>query len=170
MNADGTGAIQLTDNIAMDIQPSWSGDGAYIAFTSDRTSVKNIWIINILTTEETQITFTEGDARNEFPCVNYNGTEIAYMYSYYYWIGSAYISYINKVVFSDTLETHTLVGGHPFITVGRPAFNSFGNKFVFSRQPDLGVVEDLYMKYNPPIGDETWFIGTTDCVDHMAAW
>lgn len=40
MNADGTGRTQLTKSRADDANPSWSGDGGWIAFHSDRNSLQ----------------------------------------------------------------------------------------------------------------------------------
>ncbi len=36
MNADGTGAVRLTDHPGYDANPIWSPDGGSIVFTSDR--------------------------------------------------------------------------------------------------------------------------------------
>jgi Tol biopolymer transport system component len=45
MNADGTGAQQLTFT-AKDAQPTWSPDGQSIAFRSSRTGDEDIWLMN----------------------------------------------------------------------------------------------------------------------------
>ena len=45
-NTDGTGLQQLTYHAAADLSPSWSGDGQYIYFISQRgsaTGVANVW-------------------------------------------------------------------------------------------------------------------------------
>ena len=42
MNKDGTGKTQLTDNTADDDSPSFSADGRYVVFTSDRDGNKEI--------------------------------------------------------------------------------------------------------------------------------
>ena len=41
---DGGEAIRLTDGAAHDFQPRFSPDGKQVLFTSDRGSIKNIWI------------------------------------------------------------------------------------------------------------------------------
>jgi Tol biopolymer transport system component len=40
MNADGSGRMKLTDTPTDETEPSWSGDGGWIAFHSDRNSVQ----------------------------------------------------------------------------------------------------------------------------------
>jgi hypothetical protein len=46
MNADGSGIKQLTDNSAIDWNPSWSPDGTKIAFTSGRDGDFDVYVMN----------------------------------------------------------------------------------------------------------------------------
>lgn len=46
MNADGSGQRNLTKNPANDLFPTWSPDGSMIAFTSDRDSNDEIYVMN----------------------------------------------------------------------------------------------------------------------------
>ncbi len=46
MNADGTGAQQLTPNDSFNSEPQISADGRFIVFTSDRTGENKIWRMN----------------------------------------------------------------------------------------------------------------------------
>mgnify|MGYP006270892699 CR=1 FL=1 len=46
MNADGSGQTRLTDDPADDYYPSWSPDGARIAFTSERNGQAEIYAMN----------------------------------------------------------------------------------------------------------------------------
>jgi len=53
----GGGAELLSGGVAYEHQPRYSPDGATIAFTSDRSGVDNIWVMNADGTEPRQITF-----------------------------------------------------------------------------------------------------------------
>src|SRR5437868_1722235 len=46
MNADGSGIKQLTDNSAIDWNPSWSPDGKKIAFTSGRDGDFDVYVMD----------------------------------------------------------------------------------------------------------------------------
>lgn len=45
MDPDGTNQVNLTNSPATDESPSWSPDGNQIAFTSDRSGAKQIWVM-----------------------------------------------------------------------------------------------------------------------------
>lgn len=47
MNADGSGAQQLTSNDSFDYEPHISPDGRFIIFTSDRTGERKLWRMNL---------------------------------------------------------------------------------------------------------------------------
>ena len=51
INADGTGLTQLTNNTAHDYDATWSPDGAKIAFVSERSGNKDIWVITAKSNE-----------------------------------------------------------------------------------------------------------------------
>jgi TolB protein len=46
MNADGSGQIQLIDDPAKDGCPNWSPDGSGILFSSDRSGLAQIYLMN----------------------------------------------------------------------------------------------------------------------------
>jgi TolB protein len=57
INPDGTGEQQLTDSTdAMNYSPSWSKDGFWIAFASDRTGDWDIWLMRPDGTGQVNIT------------------------------------------------------------------------------------------------------------------
>jgi len=45
MNANGSGQVNLTMNPADDLYPTWSPDGQWIGFTSNRDSNQEIYIM-----------------------------------------------------------------------------------------------------------------------------
>jgi TolB protein len=65
MNADGSNALNLTDNPADDLEPAWSPDGRRIAFTSDRGGSRDIYVMNADGSGVTRL--TENPADDEFP-------------------------------------------------------------------------------------------------------
>ena len=46
MNADGTGQHDLSNNASSEFGPAWSPDGSSIAFVSDRTGTRRVWVMN----------------------------------------------------------------------------------------------------------------------------
>ena len=62
MNADGSGAQQLTPNDSFNSEPQVSPDGRYIVFTSDRTGENKIWRMNLDGSNPTLLTDVAGPA------------------------------------------------------------------------------------------------------------
>jgi Tol biopolymer transport system component len=56
MNADGSGVTRLTDDPDSDKSPSWSPDGARIAFVSDRDGNWEIYVMNADGSGQTNLT------------------------------------------------------------------------------------------------------------------
>ena len=57
MNADGSGATNLTENAGTDTQPSFSPDGSKIVFSSDRSNISSeIFVMNADGTGQTPLT------------------------------------------------------------------------------------------------------------------
>jgi hypothetical protein len=76
MNADGTGAKQLTKNSSFDGYPGWSPDGTKIAFTSNRDGDLDIWVMNADGSELTNIT-SDDPSNDDFPRWSPDGRWIA---------------------------------------------------------------------------------------------
>lgn len=69
MRADGTELIQITNARSVDVQPSWSADGKWILFTSNRAHADlrkrgksdwDIWAIDMTGRNLMQLTYDEG--------------------------------------------------------------------------------------------------------------
>jgi TolB protein len=77
MNLDGTGLTPLTDAAEWDLWPAWFPSGQQLAFTSFRTGIPQIWVMNADGSD--QHALTEGD---EFACLQPNvspsGQQIVY--------------------------------------------------------------------------------------------
>jgi Tol biopolymer transport system component len=74
-NADGSGVVRLTNNLAADIDPAWSPDGTRIAFASDRTGSWDIYIMNADGSNVVRLTDT---GLNESPVWSPDGGSIAF--------------------------------------------------------------------------------------------
>jgi Tol biopolymer transport system component len=69
---------QLTNDAFADRDPSWSPDGRELAFTSDRDGTMNVWIRDLGTDRDRQITFSR--TGNISGCAwSPDGTKIAYL-------------------------------------------------------------------------------------------
>lgn len=63
INADGSGGLEnLTDREdSHEVNPAWSPDGTRLAFSSNRTGAFEIWVLELATGAETQVTSGLGD-------------------------------------------------------------------------------------------------------------
>ena len=77
MNADGTGELNLTNNVSLDKNPSWSPNGGKIAFASDRDGDLEIYLMNVDGTEQENLTRSPG-AEDDLPTWSPNSEGIAY--------------------------------------------------------------------------------------------
>ena len=57
----GGAAIQITRGLAFDTQPTFSADGRWIAFVSDRSGAENLWVARPDGSQARQITFGQDD-------------------------------------------------------------------------------------------------------------
>lgn len=76
MNADGSGARQLTRDAAIDVSPTWSPDGKRIAFTSDRAGTPQIYVMGVDGSSQRRLTF-QGNY-NQTPQWSPRGDQIAF--------------------------------------------------------------------------------------------
>ena len=77
MNGDGSGVTQLTSSPSEDQDPSWSPDGKFIAFASNRGKTYDIWIMESNGANPVQLT-TADDANESNPAWSPDGKRIAY--------------------------------------------------------------------------------------------
>ena len=63
MNTDGSGVINLTNHPAGDNFPSWSPDGAQMAFVSSRDGNPDVYVMNADGTKVTRLTNLPGENR-----------------------------------------------------------------------------------------------------------
>ncbi|BDG04315.1 protein TolB [Anaeromyxobacter oryzae] len=76
MNADGTGARQLTKERCIDVTPTWSPDGRRIAFSSDRAGSSQIYVMSADGSDLRRVTF-QGNY-NQTPQWSPRGDQIAF--------------------------------------------------------------------------------------------
>ena len=55
-DADGSGVVNLTNNLAYDWEPAWSPDGTKIVFNSDRSSAEEVWLMDADGSNPTRLT------------------------------------------------------------------------------------------------------------------
>jgi Tol biopolymer transport system component len=69
---------QLTNDPFVEADPAWSPDGRELAFTTDRDGTMNIWVRDLRTSRDRQITFSaRGNVSG--PAWSPDGTKIAYL-------------------------------------------------------------------------------------------
>ncbi len=70
--------IQLTNDESADADPAWSPDGRELAFTTDRDGTMNVWVRDLQTGRDRQITFSRtGNCSGA--AWSPDGTKIAYL-------------------------------------------------------------------------------------------
>ena len=138
MNRDGTAVRQLTFDSELDDQPTWSPDGARIAFRSNRTLADgNIWVMNADGSNQTNITPDPLPATidNRRPAWSPDGTRIAFASNeggtYDIWTMKSDGSNRLRISSSDDLDTE-------------PAWSPDGKTIAF-RRSFINGGSDLYI-------------------------
>jgi Tol biopolymer transport system component len=78
MNADGSGQRNLTRHPAIDGDPSWSPDGQWIAFASDRNGPFELYVMNNSGGDQRRLTWTKGGGGSVNPAWSPDGQQIAF--------------------------------------------------------------------------------------------
>ena len=76
VNADGTGARQLVTSVGFDRDAAWSPDGRRLAFTSTRTGNEEIFVLDVATGMQRNI--TGNAARDHDPTWSPDGSRLAF--------------------------------------------------------------------------------------------
>ena len=125
MNADGSGQMSLTNNLAEDIDPAFSPDGTKIAFVSTRDGNYEIYVMNADGSNPTRLTSHAGNDIQ--PAFSPDGMKIAFASTR---AGNPEIYLMNADGSNLTRLTN-----HPALDRG-PAFSPDGTKITFRSNRD----------------------------------
>jgi Tol biopolymer transport system component len=106
VNVDGTGLTQLTTDTATDQLAAWSPDGSKIVFTSNRTGIPQVWVMDADGGNQAQLTF-DPNPKDQLPDWNPDGSRIAYVQR------TAPVGGDIWVVNADGSDPHPLTSGPP---------------------------------------------------------
>lgn len=69
--------VRLTDDVFMDLSPSWSPDGSRLAYVSDRDGKADVWVMELSSRTTSRVTDTERPAN--MPVWSPDGGRLAYL-------------------------------------------------------------------------------------------
>lgn len=149
MHADGSGVINLTNNLANDYNPAWSPDGQKIAFISERTGNADIFIMNLDGSGLTQLTDDPG--HDGFFSWSPTGEKIIYL------AGEKDINIDGQLIImsSDGRNKTFLTGRGSYVFLG---WSPDGQKVVYQKQnSDEGVQSsELYVMNTDGTQKQVW--------------
>jgi len=127
--AAGTPPRNLTDDVYIDMSPSWSPDGSQLAFVSDREGKADIWLMDVATLAQRRLTDVPRPANS--PVWSPDGSKLAYLADSGNSIFiSATVNVFDLATGSDTVIADTLFGP------SAPSWSPDGSKvLVYYREP-----------------------------------
>lgn len=78
INSDGTGLTQLTSDAGDNAYPAFSPNGSKIVFTSNRSGVRQVWLMHADGSHQRQLTF-DPQPKDQVPDWSPDGSKIAYV-------------------------------------------------------------------------------------------
>jgi len=78
INSDGTGLTQLTSGEGDNAYAAFSPNGSKIVFTSDRTGIRQVWLMHADGSHQRQLTF-DAQPKDQVPDWSPDGSKIAYV-------------------------------------------------------------------------------------------
>ncbi len=118
---------QLTDDVAIDISPSWSPDGERLAWVSDRDGIANIWVMTLSDGSSARVTNVDKPA--SAPVWSPDGSKIAYLKDEG---NSVFVSSVVNVL--DLASGDDRVISEPMFGPSTPAWSPDGSKVVVSHR------------------------------------
>lgn len=118
---------QLTDDVAIDISPSWSPDGERIAWVSDRGGIANVWVMTLRDGSVTQVSNVDKPA--SAPIWSPDGSKIAYLKDEG---SSVFVSATINVI--DLANGRVSVISEPMFGPSTPAWSPDGSKLVVTHR------------------------------------
>jgi Tol biopolymer transport system component len=149
MQADGTNAVQLTNNPAFDLDPAWSPDGRSIAFTSTRDGKSEVYVMDASGSGQTR--FTNEGGRH--PAWAPGGAHLAYAAPFC--PGYPYACYTTVFVKPRSGAADRL----PYGPGERPAWSPDGRKVTFNN-----FLCDYYLSNCNPVGFSIVRLDGTDVI------
>lgn len=119
--------MQLTDDVSIDISPSWSPDGERIAWVSDRSGITNVWVMNLSDGSATQVSNVDKPA--SAPIWSPDGRKIAYLKDEG---NSVFVSSTVNVI--DLANDTEMVISEPMFGPSSPAWSPDGSVVVVTHR------------------------------------
>lgn len=154
LSATAATPVQLTDDVFMDLSPSWSPDGSKIAYVSDKDGKADIWVMELSSKSAQRITDTPTPAN--MPVWSPQGDRIAYITD----IGnSIFIS--GEIQVLDIASGQSRVVSEPIFGPSAPAWSPDGSKLaVYHRMPMNSRFREglnaIYLVAADGLGDPVW--------------
>jgi Tol biopolymer transport system component len=127
-NPDGSDLRRLTDNLAADTDPTWSPDGRYLAFVSDRTGVPQVFVMRADGSGQRQVTRSPSGATQ--PAWSPYGLFLVYAQAGDLWTSTASGFFARRL-------TRT-----PDVTESAPAWSPRGLRIAYTAEPATAGPED----------------------------